>query len=113
MGYATPHQAKSNNANDSIFAVAMVQAFTGFAFGPEVDMAWEAAETASAIYTDRYSSSAQTAQRTNGKYELGVKNSLGPAFTRQTNPGPAVDFDAFIPSWLKDPAPRRAHALSF
>ncbi len=113
MGYATNTQPKTNNsANDSIFGMALCQAFTGFAFGPEVSDVWEAAETASAIYTDRYSSSVATANRTNGKVELGVKNTLGPVFGRQTRPAPDVDFEALVPFWLKNPAPARGRAFA-
>jgi hypothetical protein len=112
MGQTTAYQAKSNS-NDSIFGMALMQAFMGFSFGPEVDMAWEAAETASTIYTDRHSSSVQNGQRANGKIELGVKNSLAPVFGRQTHPRPTVEFDDLVPFWLKNPAPARGRAAGY
>lgn len=108
MGYqATQPKATNNSATDSIFGLALAQACLGVAFGPEVSDAWEAAETASAIYTDRHSSSVQTAARTNGTIELGVKNTLAPVFGRQTRPAPDVDLKDIIPFWQKEPALRR------
>lgn len=109
MGYATATQPKANNsATDSIFGMALTQACLGVAFGPEVSDAWEAAETASAFYTDRYSSSVAKADRANGAIELGVKNTLGPVFGRQTRPAPDVDLKDIIPFWQKEPALRRS-----
>lgn len=94
--------------------MALCQAFMGISFGPEVDTAWEAAETASTLYADRHSSTAgKGAERTNGKVELGVKNSLSPVFGQQTRPAPDMAFETLIPFWLKDPAPRRGRTPAF
>ena len=108
MGHTNAYQAKSS-ANDSILGIALCQAFMGFAYGPEVDMAWEATEVASAIYTDRHSSTVEPAARTNGTIELGVKNSLSPVFGQQTRPAPdTIDLGTLAPLWMMEPAPRRA-----
>lgn len=109
MGYATATQPKANNsANDSLFGMALAQAFVGFAFGPEVSDAWEAAEIGSAIHTDRHSSTVQMAGRTNGSIELGARKTLSPVFGRQTQPAPDVtNIQDLLPFWMKEPSLRR------
>lgn len=110
MGYQATQPKATNSAADSFLGTLMVQAFTGGLFGPEVSEAWDAAETVSAIYTDRHSSSVSPAARTNGKIELGVHKTLSPVFGRQTRPAPDVDLKDIIPFWQKDPALRRNRA---
>lgn len=117
MGYATATQPKTTtSAADSFLGTLALQAVTGCLFGTEVSDAVQAAETATTIYTDRYSSSvAMAPQRTNGKVELGVHKTLSPVFGRQTRPAPDVDLKDLIPFWQKEPALQyraRRHACS-
>ena len=116
MGSSTSYQTTAqSSANDSIFGMALAQAFMGFTFGAGVDTAWEAAEIGSGIYADRHSSSARKAPQaagTNG-FELGVKNSLAPFFGQQTRPRPVVDLnDTAMPYWHRQPAPVRGRAYA-
>ena len=66
---------KPVSAGDSLFGMALAQAFMGVVYGPCASMLWEAGETASAVCEDR---------RTNdsGNSVMGVKNSLAGAFAR-------------------------------
>jgi hypothetical protein len=116
MGYAATQQhAAHNSATDSFFGMALAQAFMGFAFGADVETAWEAAEIGSEFYVDRHSSSARKsglpANGTNGKFELGVKNTLASIFDQPSaRPAPDVGLDLTVPYWLKHPDPRRGRA---
>jgi hypothetical protein len=72
-----PSSNPSSAKSDSFFGMALAQAFTGFALGPVAEMIWDAGETLSAVYEDRFEQ-----KRTNGRgvYVLGERNSLGGAF---------------------------------
>lgn len=78
MEQAAQHKAKTTQT-DSLFGMALAQAFVGVVLGPAAHAAWEAGEIASAVRDDR---------RTNGDngFKLGVKNSLGGIFTRTSHP---------------------------
>lgn len=118
MGYSASHQpAAKNSGTDSIFGVMLVQAAFG-AVCPGFDQLWDGIEAADEIYTDRHSSSVKKSQpqalnRTNGKFELGVKNSLNNHFGQQTRPRPDVDLETPLPYWLRDFCPRRGRALAY
>ncbi len=81
--------------SDSFFGMALAQAFTGFALGPVAELIWDAGETLSAIYEDRFEQ-----KRTNGLgvYVLGESNSLGGAFTCSTSTLAEQDRATFKPS---------------
>lgn len=66
---------KPASTGDSLFGMALAQAFMGMVYGPCADLLWEAGEIADAVCEDR---------RTNdkGNFVLGVKNSLAGAFAR-------------------------------
>ena len=71
--------ANPTSNSDSLFGMALAQAFIGVAFGVGAEQIWDAGEAASAAYVDR-----TVTQRTNGNgnFTLGVKNSLADGFTR-------------------------------
>ncbi|PZQ46920.1 MAG: hypothetical protein DI551_04315 [Micavibrio aeruginosavorus] len=101
---------KPKTASDSLFGMALAQAFMGFAFGAGVEQVWEAGESASAIYADRFDQ-----KRTNGRgvyegvFELGNKKSLAGTFARMTEATLAeMERATFRPSY-KSAAP--AYAL--
>ena len=73
-----PH-SKPSSSGDSLFGMALAQAFMGLAYGPCVDMAWEAAEISSAVREDRKPANINAAP-----FELGVNKSLGDIFGRTT-----------------------------
>ncbi|MFA5592564.1 MAG: hypothetical protein WC989_04540 [Micavibrio sp.] len=79
--YDTPAQHPSRQRQttqaDSFFGMALAQAFTGIAFGPAADMAWEAAETASTVRDDRMG---RKAGGEPASFVLGAKNSLAGTF---------------------------------
>ena len=68
---------KPASTGDSLFGMALAQAFMGLVYGPCANLLWEAGEIASVVCEDR---------RTNvkGSFSLGVKNSLAGIFTRTT-----------------------------
>lgn len=85
------------SSTDSFFGMALVQAFTGMVYGDCVDQIWDAGETLSATYEDRYDQ-----KRTNGRgvYELGKKSNLAECFTRMTeNTVAELEHFAFRPSY--------------
>ncbi len=49
----TAAKKQTTSPADSFFGMALSQAFLGVAFGAGVDMAFEACEMASAVYTDK------------------------------------------------------------
>lgn len=126
MHSSKEQQDQQYDANDSLFGMALGQLFTASVLGPYgaiADMAWESAEMASAIYTERFEARAdnKAQDRTNGHeggFQLGAKNSLGPRFGNAHSPAAPViagndnglDFNARLPYWKRDafPAPRRA-----
>ncbi len=61
---------QKNTATDSLFGMALCQAFMGMAFGTGVEQAWEVAEVANEVYEDRY--------------RLGQKKSLSNDFARKS-----------------------------
>lgn len=63
--------------SDSLFGMALAQAFMGMAFGTGIDHAWEAAETASVVYEDRRQQKPANDRNT---YKLGEKKSLTGTF---------------------------------
>lgn len=74
------NQTRKTSATDSLFGMALAQAFTGLAFGVDAASLWEAGEVASAIHQDRMEAKAQ--KRTNGMdFTLGVKQSLSGIFS--------------------------------
>ena len=73
---------QKQTATDSFFGMALAQAFMGFAFGVDVDMAWEACEATSAVYKERVESGAAN---NNASYNLGAKKSLGGLFEASTH----------------------------
>jgi hypothetical protein len=82
---------------DSFFGMALAQAFMGVAFGASVDMAWEACETASALYTDRFE---RKAGHKAPAFEMGRENSLTGFFdacvkaaNTDTTPEPYFGYD--------------------
>ncbi len=91
-----PAANRPTTQTDSLFGMALTQAFMGFAFGADVDMAFEAGEIASAVYVDR---------RTNGNkgnFQLGVNNSLQGMFTRSAHQTLAeMERETFRPSNLQ------------
>lgn len=72
-----PPATKPASTGDSLFGMALAQAFMGLVYGPCANLLWEAGEIASAVCEDR---------RTNvkGSFSLGVKQSLAGIFTRTT-----------------------------
>lgn len=86
MNHTHKDHAQRTTSSDSLFGMALTQAFTALVLGPAADLLWEAGEIASTIYEDR------TSKRTNGRvYEMGVKRSLSEDFAR-----PAQDWAARI-----------------
>lgn len=85
MNTPTSPSASYRPANsESLFGMALAQAFLGFVHGPLVEQLWEAGEVASAVYEDRYQE-----KRTNGRvYDLGVKKSLADDFARTSMASP-------------------------
>lgn len=71
--------SKPSSSGDSLFGMALAQAFTGLVYGPGVDLCWEAAEIASAVREDR-----KPANRNESPFELGAKKSLGGIFACST-----------------------------
>lgn len=53
MTNAQQKQQRQNSSGDSLFGMALAQAFTAIVLGPAADLAWEAAEITSAVYEDR------------------------------------------------------------
>ena len=87
------------SSTDSFFGMALAQAFTGMVFGSGAEQIWDAGETLSAVYEDRYDQ-----KRTNGRdvceYALGAKKSLAETFTRMTEKTMAeMDRMTFRPSY--------------
>ncbi len=114
--HSSKEQQPKQDTNDSLFGMALGQVFMASVLGPVADMVWEAAETASAVYTDRFEARAQKADnRTNGHeggFHLGVKHSLGGSFNRAqtiTTHNQNI-LDLSLPYWKRDymPAPRFA-----
>jgi hypothetical protein len=87
-------QPKTSNT-DSLFGIALAQAFMGAVFGLAVDTGWEATEIASTVYEDRKPPS----------FTLGQKNSLTGIFAN----GGQDWKDILMPR----PAPAPAHRPSF
>lgn len=106
------HSSKEQqqNRNPSPLGTDIGQFFLGSLFGPVADLAVEAAQISSEIYTDRFEAAARKAgHRTNGHeggYRLGARHSLGQPFNRacaqaenkNEPPRPA-------PYWKRDPGP--------
>jgi len=65
---------------DSLFGMALAQAFMGMAFGPCAEQVWEAAENVSAVYEDRCSK--KKAANGPNAFQLGEKKTLGGTFAR-------------------------------
>lgn len=81
---------KPASTGDSLFGMALAQAFMGMVYGPCADLLWEAGEIASAVCEDR--------RTNNGSFSLGVKQSLAGIFTRTTEKSPAeMERDFFRP----------------
>lgn len=104
---ANQKQTQKTGSTDSLFGMALAQAFTGLAFGIGVEQLWEAGEMASAVHEDRYAAKAQT--RTNDQsFELGVRKSLSGVFAglhqsaRQTIA--EMDRATFKPSFAAAPS---------
>lgn len=95
---------KRQSATDSLFGMALAQAFLGVAYGPCIDLAWEAGEVCSALYED----SLESKKRTNGRgvYALGDKGKLAGTFTRNTT----KKNEPFLPKFWMEPA--SSHALT-
>jgi len=72
--------SQHSSETDSIFGLVLTQSFMGMAYGAGAEQVWEAGEMASEIYSDR------AKNRTNGHYQLGVRQSLGGDFARQAQP---------------------------
>lgn len=72
---------KSHTNSDSLFGMALAQAFTGLAFGFVFDQAWEACEAASAVYQDRMIPARNT--KPEQRFVLNEKRSLMQAFSRE------------------------------
>lgn len=86
MNQAHKDPAQRPSSSDSLFGMALAQAFTAMVLGPAADLIWEAGEVASIVHEDR------TVKRTNGRvYEMGVKRSLMEDFAR-----PAQDWAARV-----------------
>lgn len=71
--------SKPSSSGDTLFGMALAQAFMGLVYGPCVDMCWEACEIASAVREDRKPANDQSAP-----FELGAKKSLGGIFARSS-----------------------------
>ena len=61
---------QKTTSTDSLFGMALCQAFTGLAFGTGIEQMWEAAEVTSQVYTDRF--------------KLGQQKSLTGTFERKS-----------------------------
>jgi hypothetical protein len=72
---------QKQSSTDSFFGMALTQAFMGFAFGVDVDMAWEACEVSSAMRDDRKAPAVQPA----ASFDMGKKKSLGGLFEARAN----------------------------
>lgn len=72
----TAKTTQKQTQTDSLFGMALAQAFMGCAFGLGVDMAWEACEITSAVYEDRVEATSNTIPT----YHLGCKKALGNSF---------------------------------
>jgi hypothetical protein len=68
---------KPVTAGDSLFGMALAQAFMGVVYGPCASMLWEAGEIASAVCEDRRAN-----DRSNSV--MGVKKSLAGIFARSS-----------------------------
>ncbi len=97
-------QTKPASTTDSLFGMALAQAFLGAAFGPGVYMAWEAAENCSAIYEDRKKAAPKSPLPQ--KFDLGVKNSLSGPFFRSIKNEEPFFMPSFMPA-MTAPAPGR------
>ncbi len=78
MNAGNQKQTQKARTTDSLFGMALAQAFTGLAFGAGVEQLWEAGEMASAVHQDRAAAKAQN--RMDERFELGVKKSLSGVF---------------------------------
>lgn len=121
MGHSQAYQDTRTTATDSLFGMVLAQSFTGMVLGTGAETAWEAAEIGSEVYTERHRPcQVKRDARTNGNFELGVKNSLSPVFCAQTRPCPAPaqphpdHYAKYLPNaWEIDAyaRPRRARGL--
>lgn len=71
--------SKPSSSGDSLFGMALAQAFMGLVYGPGVELAWEAAEIGSAVREDRKPANTNAAP-----FQLGAAKSLGGIFARST-----------------------------
>lgn len=72
------NRKKQTTAADSLFGMALSQAFMGFAFGADVSNVWEAGELASAVREDR--TKTKTRANDGNGFKLGVKQGLTDVF---------------------------------
>lgn len=94
MNNAAKQQPKTTST-DSLFGMALAQAFTGLAFGADVALGWEAGEMASAIHEDRFQAKAE--KRAQAGFELGVKKSLSGVFSGIQQSLAEAEHDMFKP----------------
>lgn len=92
----TTQKAKPTSASDSLFGMTLVMAFTGMVYGADMVGIYNASEAASEVYTDRYKQADGK-----GKFELGVKNSLGKAFAGIEMTFGEMDHATFRPAGLE------------
>lgn len=100
---AATQKPQKTTTTDSLFGMALAQAFTGLAFGIDAEQLWEAGEIASAVRDDRTAATAQ--KRTNGlSFELGVKNSLTGVFAGLRQSLGEMDRATFRPAFAPSPS---------
>lgn len=106
--HSSQKELTASQNQDGAVVADVLFGFLGAAGFTEAETAWNVADGASEIYTDRH----QTAkQRTNGKVELGVKQTLGPIFCQQTQPEPEK-LRYNLPSWMLAPTRQRGMHLA-
>lgn len=97
------HQTQKTTSTDSFFGMALVQAFTGLAYGVDAECIWEAGEVASEVYQDRMG--ARNQKRTDGMgFQLGVKQSLSGIFSGLHQSLGEAERAIFKPAFTMNPA---------
>lgn len=79
MNHPMKRDPLPQSGSDSLLGMALAQSFMGMVCGAGAEQIWDAGETVSAVYEDRYDQ-----KRTNGRgvFQLGVEKSLAGIFTR-------------------------------
>ncbi len=97
--------AKRYSAADSFVGMSLCSAFMGWAYGPNVELAFEAGEAASAVWEDR--------RAKDGKkdFQLGVNNAIGDIFARCSGQSPLQSIAEMEHNFFRPAAPAMAFRL--